>query len=146
MNDDRNDFCACAFMDNIFVIGGVINRVRISSCLQFCTRDKSWKEAAKMNEARSSAAYAVFEERIIVSGGLSINSNVSNSIESYDVLPDKWSTMPKMNSGMYDHSLVVVKNKMFVISNKKNNCKVFDNICKKFITITRIQQVFLDKS
>ena len=43
--------------------------------------------------------------------------------------------MPNMNSDKYDHSLVVVKNKMFVISNRKDNCEVFDNISNKFITI-----------
>ena len=57
------------------------------------------------------------------------------SVESYDVLPNKWSTMPNMNSGKYDHSLVVVKKKLFVISKREDNCEVFDNICKKFVTI-----------
>ena len=33
------------------------------------------------------------------------------------------------------HSLVVVKNKLFVISNIEDDCEVFDNICKKFIAI-----------
>ena len=40
-----------------------------------------------------------------------------------------------MNSGKYELSLVVVKNKLFVITKRKDNCEVFDNICKKFITI-----------
>ena len=43
--------------------------------------------------------------------------------------------MPQMNSGKYNHSLVVVNNKLFVISKEINDCEVFDNICKKFITI-----------
>ena len=43
--------------------------------------------------------------------------------------------MPQMNSGKYNHSLVVVKNKLFVILMRKDNCEVFDNVCKKFITI-----------
>ena len=37
MNDDRNSYCACAFMDKIFVIGGFVNGVRTSFCLQFDT-------------------------------------------------------------------------------------------------------------
>ena len=41
-----------------------------------------------------------------------------------------------MNSEKLNHSLVVVKNKLFVISNKEHNiCEVFDNVCKKFISI-----------
>ena len=43
--------------------------------------------------------------------------------------------MPNTNSGKVDHSLVVVKNKLFVISNIEDNCEVFDNIKKKIITI-----------
>ena len=66
---------------------------------------------------------------------MSINGNDLNSNESYDVLPDKWSSMPNMNSGKYCHSLVVIKNKLFVVSNIEDNCEVFDKICKKFITI-----------
>ena len=135
MNDDRNYFCVCAFIDKIFMIGGVSDGVITISCLQFDTIDKSWNEVVKMKEARSSAACVVFGERIIVSGGYSNNLNVLNFVESYDVLPNTWSTMPNMNSGKYDHSLVVVKNKMFVISNRKDNCEVFDNISNKFIYI-----------
>ena len=40
-----------------------------------------------------------------------------------------------MNSGKYNHSLVVVKNKLFVISKREDDCEVFDNICKNFISI-----------
>ena len=135
MHDKCPFFCASAFIDKIFVNGGKKDGVKTNSCLQFDTRDCVWKEVATMNEPRSSAACAVFEERIIVSGGLSNNENVLNSVESYDVLPDKWSTMSNMNSGKYNHSLVVVNNKLFVISNIKDSCEVFDNICRKFITI-----------
>ena len=88
-----------------------------------------------MNEPRSDAACAVFEERIVVSGGLSNDGDVLNSVESYDVLPNNWSTMPNMNSSKHSHSLVVVKNKLFVISKRKDGWEVFDNICKKFTTI-----------
>ena len=43
--------------------------------------------------------------------------------------------MPNMNSGKYNHSLVVVNSKLYVISKRENYCEVFDNLCKKFITI-----------
>ena len=135
MNNDCIFFSLCAFIDKIFIIGGKKDGVRTNGCLQFDTSDYSWKEIAKMNEARSCAACAVFEEKIVFSGGLSNNRDNLNTVESYDVLPNKWSTMPNMNSGKYNHSLVVVNSKLYVISNIENNCEVFDNICKKFITI-----------
>ncbi len=58
-----------------------------------------------------------------------------NTVESYDVLPDRWSPMPAMNSAKVGHSLVVVRNKLFVISKQADTCEVYDNTCKKFITI-----------
>ena len=89
-----------------------------------------------MIEPRSRAACAVFQERVLVSGGCNNNGqNVLSSVESCDVLPNKWSTMPNMNSGKTNHSLVVVKNKLFVISERKDDWEVFDNISKQFITI-----------
>ena len=127
MNDDREYFCLCAFMDKIFVFGGNEVGGRTSSCLHFDTSDYSLKEVSKMNEARSNAACAVFEEKIIVSGGLDDNYNFLNSVESFDVLPDNWSTMPNMNSGKSEHSLVVVKNFTIVFSFRNYKQLVFNN-------------------
>ena len=137
MKDNRDYFCACAFIDKIFIIGGEIDEVRTitNSCFQFDTSDYNLKEVANMNEARSIAACIVYDERIVVSGGYNINGEVLSSVESCDVLPNKWSSMPNMNSGKHNHSLVVVKNKLFVISKRKDDCEVFDNISKKFTTV-----------
>ena len=51
---------------------------------------------------------------------------------SFDVLPNKWSPMPNMNTGKSFHSLVVVMNKLFVIF---NICEAFDNVSKEFVVI-----------
>ena len=134
LNDDRNSYCSCAFMNKIFLIGGFIDGVRTSSCLQFDTSNNVLKIVSRINEARSNAACAVFDERIVVCGGSNENQSRLNAVESYDVLPNKWSIMPNMNSGKNGHSLVVVKNKLFVVSMLENDCEVYDNICKKFIT------------
>ena len=130
MYDDRKFFCICSFMKKILIIGGMvgIGIGRTNSCLNFDTNNNRWNKLAEMNEARSSAACAVFKERIVVAGGLSTNR--LNTVESYDVLPNKWSTMPKMNSGKYIHNLVVVKNKLFVISKEKNSCEILTTFVK----------------
>ena len=131
----HNSYCAFAFMNKVFINGGFIDWVRTYSCLQFDTSNNVLKIVSRINEARSNAACAVFDERILVCGGSNENQSRLNSVESYDVLPDKWSTMPNMNSGKFDHSLVGLKNKLFVISMREDDCEVFDNICQKFITI-----------
>ena len=139
MYDDRENFSACAFMDKIFIIGGWYyadeERTTTNSCLQFDTKDNNWKEVAGMNEARRCAACTIFEGRIVVSGGWDENYNELNTIESYDVIADEWSSMPNMTSGKALHGLVVVRNKLFVIGNGRDACEMFDKTCKKFVAI-----------
>ena len=136
MYDDRKGFCTCAFMNKIFVFGGILNKVRTNTSLKFDTSDCSWKKVSRTYDAISSAACAVFDERIIVSGGFNNNFQKLKTVRSYDVLPDRWSPMPSMNTAKFVHSLVVVKNKkLFVIANTAYDSEVFDNICKKFIRI-----------
>ena len=135
MFDDRRIFCGSAFMDKIFIIGGYskANESTTDSCLQFDA--KGWKEVARMNQVRVSAACAVYDGKIVVSGGRNGNyTNPSfNTVESYDVLPDRWSAMPSMVSGKSNHGLVVVKNKLFAMGARSETCEVYDNICKKFV-------------
>ena len=137
MFDKRYDFLnsACAFMDKIYIFGGLKDRVCCKSCLQFDTKDHSWKEVAEMNDARSGAACVVFEERIVVSGGWSDADRGLSTVESYDVLPNRWSSMPNMNFRNDRPKSVVVKNKLFILASRDNCCEVFDNICKKFVYI-----------
>ena len=109
MYDHRICYCVCTFMDTIFVFGGLRDDIT-NSCLQFDTKDHNWKEVARMNEARRWAACAVFEGRIVVSGGRDNNRNELNKVESYDVIADEWSPMPNMINRHSFHELVVVRN------------------------------------
>ena len=133
MHDKRNFFCACAFMNKVIVVGGYTKGNSTNSCLQFDTRNYIWKEVSSMDVARATRACAVFEERIVVCGGC--DNPRLNTVESYDVLPDKWSPMPSLNFSKNVSSLVVVKHKLFVISKRKDSCEVYDNVCKRFIAI-----------
>ena len=135
MLDDRRLFCGAAFMDEIFIVGGYsrANESATGSCLRFDA--KGWKEVAGMSQARVSAACAVYGGKIVVSGGRNGDrTNPSfNTVEAYDVLPDRWSAMPSMVSGKSNHGLVVVKNKLFAIGARSETCEVYDDVCKKFV-------------
>ena len=137
ISDDRQGFSVCAFMDKIVVIGGgYFNKVEAGvtdTCLMFETKERKWKEVARMNGVRYRPASAVFEGRVIVSGGRNYDLTRLNTVESYDVIVDKWSTMPSMISSKCNHSLAVVKDKLFVIGN--GGCEVFDKCFKKFVAI-----------
>ena len=132
--DDRYLFCACAYMETIYIFGGYFrhNCVTTDSCLQFCTKDKSLMKIARMKEPKCYSACAVFQGNIVVSGGVDINSNGLNTVESYDVFADKWSSMPCMTNSRFSHSLVTLNNKLFVIG---YGFEVFDNINKRFVDL-----------
>ena len=150
MLDNRELFSVCAFMDKIYVIGGSFfdkNRLITSvtdACLVFDATYYKWKEIVGMSQARRDAASAVFEEKIVVSGGWDNNRNKLNTVQSYDVIGEEWSPMPSMIGSKSLHSLVVVKNKLFVIGCGIDTCEVFDNSCRKFVDIKRPQEDSLD--
>ena len=141
--DYRVHYCICAFMDKILFFGGRNRTFRdnhitytyTDSCLQFDTKHKQWKEVSRMNEIRSDAACAVFEERVVIAGGSRDGRNQLSSVESYDVIADEWSPMPNMINRKTRHGLVVVKSKLFVVGERLNDCEVFDNNFKHFVSL-----------
>ena len=60
--------------------------------------------------------------------------NFTNSVEAYDHTADTWSNMPNMVKGTYDHSLVAIKDKLYVIG---FSCEVYDSLSKKFVLINK---------
>ena len=111
-----------------------------SSCLKLEAKDDKWVGVARMNDARSEAACAVFEGKIIVSGGKNnINLNGVNTVEMYDHITNTWSFMPNMIKRRVDHSSAAINNKLFVFGSRYGNGKetfeVFDSTCKKFVII-----------
>ena len=135
-------FCACAFIDKIFIIGGYLpNDSAADYCLQIDTIKYTWKTTlARMNEARYAAACACFEGRVVVAGGKDDHQNSLNSVESYDVAADEWSAMPSMIEGKIHHSLIVARSKLFAMARSAYTCEVFDGISKKFVALKKPQK------
>ena len=134
--DNRSFFCFCSFMDNVYIIGGIMgNFIRgngTATCFEFNTKSLKWKIVSKMNDVRESSACSVFEGKIVVSGGY-YNGNGLNTVEAYDHVENTWKNMPSMIAARSCHKSVAVKNKLFVITkNFRNNCEVFDSTTKKF--------------
>ena len=59
-----------------------------------------------------------------------------DTVESYDVLPNKWFEMPRMVEPRSNHSLVAVKRKLLVID---KSCEVYDSISKRFALLPRLE-------
>ena len=146
MCDNRRVFCVCAFMNKIFVIGGIYDDgIETNSCAVFDVTEKNWKKVAGINEARKLAACVVFQEKVVVAGGkfddgvaediADEDVNLLNTVESYDYVADEWTFMPNMVSSKGGrHSLVVAQNKLFSIGSL-TSFEVFDNTCKQFVTL-----------
>ena len=139
IGNGRNGYSVCGFMDKIFIFGGRYlhkdnRKTDTNSCLQFNTNDNTWKEVTGMNEARSGSACAVFEGRIVVSGGKSyVDRHDFNSVEVYDVFGNEWSFMPNMTRSRICHNMVVVRDRLFVIGIGENSCEVYDKTSMQFV-------------
>ena len=136
--DYFTDYCVCAFMDKFYIIGGkeqIYNRPKISSCRQFDTKNYEWKEVASMNEARAYASCAVFEGRVVVTGGC--RENCLNTVEAYDHIADEWTYMPNMVSAVSDHMSIAIRNKLFVVKTDYTTdvLEVYDSTCKQFVAL-----------
>ena len=138
-------YCVCSFVDSIFVIGGfggVLDDDDINgrlldysnSCIEYNVHDKKWKENSRMNEKRTNAAAAVFEGRVVVSGGINSNGHL-NTVEVFDHVAGTWSKIPNMIHTRFHHKMIPVGNKLFVVGGKTNVCEVYDTFCKKFAAL-----------
>ena len=132
MYDDREAFCACAFMDDIFIIGGSKCMAAIDSSVQLDTKEGKWKDVSRMNETRFNAACAVYEGKVVVSGGFNLINFFLTTVEVYDHIADEWSYMPNMIYRRSEHRMVVVRNKLFAVS--PYIWEVFDQTSNNFVS------------
>ena len=154
--EDINDqelccYDLCGFMDKIYLIGGYDKEeFELDSCIEFDTNDYSWRHKSNMIERREDPAACVFEEKIIVSGGIQyadddfvnfvnfwdeINNRTLSTVEAYDPIDDTWSDFPAMNYSRCCHKSLVVKSKLFVIAGGTNINEVYDSTSKKFAVL-----------
>ena len=154
--EDINDqeFCCyalCGFMDKIYLFGGwdEFDNER-DLCIEFDTKHFTWKHKSEMLETRENPAACVFEEKIIVSGGMQYtydefvdfvnfyddeNYQTINKVAAYDPINDFWTEFPTMNYSRCLHKSLVVKNKLFVIGGGTDINEVYDSTSKKFTVL-----------
>ena len=135
---DLKYFCGCAFMGNVYVIGGYrrTDGTVFDSCFEFNPKDLTWKEVKRMHEARCNADCAVFEGTVVVTGGCNNDNGFLNTVECYDHVADSWSRMPNMIEKREYHKSAAIKNKLFVVGGRWTaTCEVFDSTCSKFVLL-----------
>ena len=123
-------------MKNLFIIGGWSNK-SISSCCVYNIISNTWSQIPDLNEARERAACAVFEGRIVVTGGYDLKS-----VEQYDYYENKWTYLPDMIEERSVHAAVSMGSKMFVIGGyTTSRCEMFDSISRKFTLLRAFSNV-----
>ena len=136
MTEDIEGFCVCAFMDKIFALGGSITGSIVNSCAEYDVNGNKWRQVSSMSQGRYYASCVVFQEQVVVSGGLAESGYYLKTNESYDVVADAWQQMPSMIESRHNHSLVAVKSKLFAIAGSNTStCEVFDKKSEKFATL-----------
>ena len=135
MVDNRINYCACAFMRKIFIIGGSYFPSRLlplynrtSTCFQFDARLEKWKEVRGMSGPRVWCECAVYRGRVVVCGG----QFKQLTVESYDPFADRWSHMPQLTFP-YCKSLVVARDKLFAFG--RGQCAVLGSGSGKFVAV-----------
>ena len=107
-----------------------IKKVFQSFCYKYVSN--KWTKIANLQNERCFSACAVFEGKIVVTGGSNSDGSL-RSVEAYDHHKNKWTYLSDMIAKRYDHSAVSMGNKMFVIG--KGNpvyYELYDSISRKF--------------
>ena len=144
-------YAICGFMEKIYLIGGIDAEVlERDSCVEFDTKDFSWKNKSKMSDEREDPDACVFEDKIIVTGGMQYRDDdfvnfvnyfdvqhhqTINTVEAYDPIDDTWTEFPTMNYSRCQHKSVVVGKKLFVIAGGTDINEVYDSTSKKFTVL-----------
>ena len=129
MPDSRLFFSVSSFMNSIYMIGGYLYS---KTCYKYEINVNNWTKIADLKIDRSKSACAVFEGKIVATGGYMYNGR-TKSAESYDYYENKWSHLPDMIGLRDDHSSFSMGNKFFVIGGYSNvDAEVFDSTSRKF--------------
>ena len=131
MIDERKSYNVCSFLKQVFMVGGTDT----NNCVKYDLNTEEWTILPSTQKRRYLAACTVFEGRIIVTGG--IYGRRLKSVETYDHYENKWISLPEMIYARYDHDVVSMGNKMFVVGDK-TQCEVFDSFSRKFTLIKKI--------
>ena len=91
-----------------------------------------WTGVAQLQNERCFSACTVFEGKIVATEGNSSNGSL-RSVEAYDHHENKWTYLSDMIAKMYDHSVVSMGNKIFVITKGiPVYYELYDSISRKF--------------
>ena len=120
-------FGQCSLKVNDFVCilkGGILdsrtNKVKVWK-MNLYKPNLQWEEVASMEVDTIFFSAAVYENGIAISGGWSSN-DVVKSAEFYNSSLNRWSALPSMKEGRYNHRLVTCNDCLFCLGGRNKKC------------------------
>ncbi len=79
-----------------------------------------WQTIAPLNTPRAGAASVVWQNKIYVFGGKSLNNKILNTVERYDPARGEWdeTVVPEFSEERYNASAILFDNKIFLIGGR----------------------------
>lgn len=90
----------------------------INHIYEFDSEQKIWIKKAKMPSNRADFTIQVMDDKIITLGGWTDGSTLSDAIEIYDPVTDKWTELEKMDQPQWCMAPAYVKGKLYLIGGK----------------------------
>lgn len=103
------------------------------------TAGEQWEHMAPMGTARAGAATVVWDGKIYVFGGKSLNNKILSSVEVYDPDLNSWDSIsvPSFDKARYNSRAVVWKNQIYLIGGRNadkalKECEIYDPVQKEW--------------
>ena len=141
-------YAICIFIGKLYILGGRCYApgnlgYEINDCRVFDPVEEKKTKICSMQQYRCDHSCAVFQGKIVVTGGV---EHIENSVEAYDYYLDKWTYMPDLTELKNGHGSVAIGNKLYAIGGLyTKNCEVFDSISNKFTRIKQLKRIFYYK-
>ncbi len=94
-----------------------------------------WVSAPPLSIPRAGAASVVWQNKIYVFGGKSLNNRILKTVEVYDPASGQWDTtsVAPMETGMYNLAAIIFQNKIYIIGGRddddvSNDVYVYDPV------------------
>jgi len=112
--------------NRIYFFGGEANYKKMKSCESIDVVSHEASKLPSLNHERWAPSAVVFDNNIIVMGGIADKHKTVSSVEAYSFITDQWTIMPSMTAPRNGHSAIVYRGQILVVGGYDNqkNCHV----------------------
>ena len=115
--EPRYGATAVTFGQSIYLFGGTTPTIDfVETVLRYDTQLGMWSaNVEEMNEGLRNAAAVAYDGQILVIGGRGAGGDISDDVDAYDPIEDKWRSFPNLNYEREGAAAAVSGNRIYVI-------------------------------